>query len=210
MSNTDLRILTYFVVMLLLTALFGIYSTETEKNVEVLAKQNSTLQTDNDNLLKKNSEYESHIIELSEQVYELQAQLERKEAEVQKVDRSGKTVRYKLTDAERDLVECVVTAEAGGESYEGQMLVAQCILNACEIGGIRPAEAIKRYVYAKGRPEPTDSVVSAVAAVFDKGETVTDEAIIYFYAPGKVKSKFHESQRFICEVGGHRFFAEQG
>ena len=67
------------------------------------------------------------------------------------------------------------------------MLVAQCILNACEIDGIRPAEAVKKYVYAKARPEPSDSVKDAVEAVFDKGETVTDEPIIYFYAPGKVK-----------------------
>lgn len=133
-----------------------------------------------------------------------------REPEAQKTNRSADRPRYNLTDTERDLVERVVMAESGGESYEGQMLVAQCILNACEIDGIRPAKVIKKYVYAKGRPKPTDSVVRAVSAVFDKGETVTDEAIVYFYAPAVVRSEFHEAQIFAIEEGGHRFFAERG
>ena len=159
-----------------------------------LRQDKATLQTDVDNLTKE--------------IEQLKAQ-RGKENEVQKTNRSADRPRYNLTDAERDLVERVVMAESGGESYEGQMLVAQCILNACEIDGIRPAKVIKKYVYAKGRPKPTDSVIRAVSAVFDKGETVTDEPIIYFYAPAMVKSKFHERQRFICEVGGHRFFTER-
>lgn len=48
------------------------------------------------------------------------------------VEPTEPAVRYPLTDAERDVVERVVMAEAGGESFEGQMLVAQCILNAAE------------------------------------------------------------------------------
>lgn len=100
-------------------------------------------------------------------------------------------------------------AESGGESYKGQMLVAQCILNAAEIDGIRPPQVIKKYVYAKSRPEPSDSVKQAVSAVFDKGETVTDEPIVYFYAPARVKSKFHESQKFVLQEGGHKFFAQK-
>ena len=41
-------------------------------------------------------------------------------------------VRFYLSASERDTVERVVMAESGGESFEGQMLVAQCILNAAE------------------------------------------------------------------------------
>lgn len=50
--------------------------------------------------------------------------------------------RYALTDFERDIVERVVMAEAGGESFEGQMLVAQCILNAAEKTGTAPSEVV--------------------------------------------------------------------
>lgn len=122
---------------------------------------------------------------------------------------SAPPLRYELTDDERDTVERVVMAEAGGECYEGQVLVAQCILNAAEKLGQQPSEAVVTLRYAKGRPEPTQSVRDAVAAVFDRGETITDEPILYFYAPARTTSEWHESQIFVIEVGGHRFFAER-
>lgn len=125
------------------------------------------------------------------------------------VEPTEPAVRYPLTDAERDVVERVVMAEAGGESFEGQMLVAQCILNACEKTGTQPSEVVVTFKYAPARPDPTDSVREAVAAVFDAGEFITDEPVMFFYNPAKVTSTWHESQTFVIEVGGHRFFAER-
>ncbi len=118
-------------------------------------------------------------------------------------------VRFYLSASERDTVERVVMAESGGESFEGQMLVAQCILNAAEKHGVDPSEAVVLYSYTKSRPDPTQRVKDAVAAVFDRGETVVDEPILYFYNPALVTSDFHESQIFVIEEGGHRFFAER-
>ena len=69
------------------------------------------------------------------------------------VEPAEPAVRYPLTDAERDVVERVVMAEAGGESFEGQMLVAQCILNAAEKRGVDPSEAVVLYSYTKSRPD---------------------------------------------------------
>lgn len=119
------------------------------------------------------------------------------------------TARYPLSNAERDIVERVVMAEAGGECYEGQMLVAQCILNAAEKTGTEPSEAVATYQYTKARPEPTQSVKDAVKAVFDDGQTITDELVMFFYNPSRVTSTWHESQIFVTEVGGHRFFTEK-
>lgn len=96
--------------------------------------------------------------------------------------------RFELSAAERDVVERVVMAEAGGESFEGQMLVAQCILNACEKTGTQPSEVVVTFKYA---------------------EFITDEPVMFFYNPAKVTSTWHESQTFVIEVGGHRFFAER-
>lgn len=117
------------------------------------------------------------------------------------------TVRYALTAAERDTVERVVMAEAGAEPYEGQIAVAQCILNACERENMRPDEIVVEYQYTDKRPEPTDKVKAAVSAVFDYGETVTDREILYFYAPALCESEWHEAQDYVMTVGGHRFFA---
>ena len=117
--------------------------------------------------------------------------------------------RYSLTADERDLIERVVEAEAAGQPEIGLKAVAQCILIACEDDGIRPAEAIKKYKYAKPRPEAGQATKDAVSAVFDDGETVTDEPIKYFYNPNLVSSQWHESQIYTMTVGGHRFFCER-
>ena len=118
-------------------------------------------------------------------------------------------VRFYLSASERDTVERVVMAEVGGESFEGQMLVAQCILNAAEKEGVQPSEAVVIYSYTSSRPDPTQSVKDAVAAVFDRGEVAIDAPVMYFYNPALVTSNWHESQIFVAEVGGHRFFAER-
>lgn len=118
------------------------------------------------------------------------------------------TVFFELTAEERTMIEQVVSAESRGEPYDGQVAVAQCILNACLKDGIRPEAVLKKYHYTKARVEPTSSVCAAVAAVFDRGEGVTEEPILYFYNPHLCNSEFHESQTFVIEIQNHRFFKE--
>jgi spore germination cell wall hydrolase CwlJ-like protein len=112
---------------------------------------------------------------------------------------------YALTDSERYEIEQVVMAEAGGEAYDGQVAVAQCIRDTAIRDKLRPSEVIVEYKYTPTRKEPTQSVREAVSAVFDDGESVIDTAY-YFYAPALVTSKWHESMEFVAELGGHRFF----
>lgn len=114
---------------------------------------------------------------------------------------------YPLTDEEFYAVCAVVMAESGGEPYEGQVAVAQCIRNACELDGIRPQEAIKNYRYTKPAKNWTESVSKAVNAVFWLGEKAVDEPIRWFYAPALCHSNWHENAlTFAAEIGGHRFF----
>lgn len=118
--------------------------------------------------------------------------------------------RYYLTDYERSIVESVVMAEAGAEPFEGQMAVAQCILNAAEYEDMKPSEIVTYYQYAKTRPEATDEVKRAVSAVFDDGDVTTEEKILYFYAPAISQSSWHEEQDYVMTIGGHRFFTMKG
>lgn len=115
---------------------------------------------------------------------------------------------HPLTDKERDLVERVVMAEAGGEAYVGQLAIAQCILNASQLRGMSPAQVVTALKYSKARPEPSEQVKEAVAAVFDEGVKVFDHEVIYFYAPALVTSTWHESQDYVTTIGCHRFFKE--
>lgn len=121
---------------------------------------------------------------------------------------AGITKRYDLTDAERWEIASVVTAEAVGEPYAGKMAVAQCVLQACEDDGIRPAEALIEYDYSTARPEPCEEALEAVAAVFDFGQVVTKEPIKYFYAPKLTSSDWHESQDYVLTINNHKFFKE--
>lgn len=117
--------------------------------------------------------------------------------------------RYALTDAERDIVERVVMAEAGGEGYDGQRLVAQCILNTAEAMDMRPNEVVTApNQYAAPAEHASEMVMDAVSAVFDDGDMVTDEPIRWFYAPKYVYSAWHESKEFVLEHRAHRFFKE--
>lgn len=119
-------------------------------------------------------------------------------------------IRYPLTEKERAIVEAVVAAESMGEDFDGQCLVAQCILNTAEATGKRPDEVVlEPGQYATPNYEDSYLVSAAVSAVFDYGYQVTDEPIRYFYAPAWGISKWHETKLdFALEHGGHRFFKE--
>ena len=115
---------------------------------------------------------------------------------------------FYLSDYERQVVECMVMGESGAEPYEGQVLVAQCILNACIKEGIQPSRVRTKYQYSGWNKNPSESVKKAVSEVFDDGYKITEEFILYFYAPKYSSGRWHETQKFIIQVGGHKFFAE--
>ena len=119
------------------------------------------------------------------------------------------TPRYALTVSERNLVERVVMAEAGGEGFDGQRLVAQCILNTAEAMDMRPDEVVTApNQYAAPAEHASEMVMDAVSAVFDDGDMVTDEPIRWFYNDKLVYSEWHEGKRFVMYFGNHKFFAE--
>ena len=130
---------------------------------------------------------------------------------------------YPLTDDERYLIECIVTGEAGNQPYEGKIAVANCILNAWLKEQTTLNEVLDKYGYkiwtslekfemecmeAYGNTDLADEVRAAVSQVFDDGDILNEE-ILWFYAPKWMKSgtsEWHESQRFVIEIGNHRFF----
>ena len=146
-------------------------------------------------------------VEIVSKTYGVSAPMSAPKFEIVVEEREAPT-RYYITPDERTLIERVVMGESGNQGTTGEMLVAQCILNACEKDGIRPAEAVKKYQYAGYCEAVTDEVKDAVANVFDAGETITDEPILYFYAFKTTKSAWHESQTLVIEHKDHRFFKE--
>ena len=116
--------------------------------------------------------------------------------------------RYDATADELLTVARVVHSEACGEGFDGQALVAQCILNTAEATGMRPDEVVlAKGQYASPAKEPSEEVYAAVEAVFLQGYTVTDEKIRYFYSPANTYSAWHENNLdYVLTHGGHKFF----
>ena len=119
------------------------------------------------------------------------------------------TPYYPLSDEDRVLVERVVTAESVGQPFEGQMAVAQCILNTAIAKDETPGEVVTapgQYASPADPGRVTGSVRDAVAAVFDHGMCVTHEPIRYFYAPALCESAWHESLEHVKTIADHKFF----
>lgn len=148
-----------------------------------------------------------NVIQPRQDIQEVKAERLVEEA-VEPSEEQTKVFRYPLTDEERVIVQAVVAAEAKGESFDGQCLVAQCILNTAEALNISPASVVLApNQYAPPSYSDGYMVADAVSAVFDNGYTVTNEPIRYFYAPKYCYSAWHEgSLNFVLEHGGHRFF----
>lgn len=120
---------------------------------------------------------------------------------------------FNLTEADRKTIQYIVAGEAKGEPMEGKMAVAQCILNGMVKSNWTAEKVRIEYQYSgwddeleKSNPEAWAEVVEAVSRVFDDGELISDKPILYFYAPKRASSDWHESLNFSCELSNHRFF----
>lgn len=117
------------------------------------------------------------------------------------------TSGYELTEAERMAVECAVMCEAGGEGPEGQMMVAQSILDGTLRNDYDVFDTIYKYqIHSTSYSNVTDEVRESVSRVFDDGQRVTEEKTDLWYNPALVESAWHEQQQYVTTVGSHRFF----
>ena len=113
---------------------------------------------------------------------------------------------------DEDYVLRVLTAEVGNDEALAYC-VTQCLYNACEKYGweYTPAEMLVKYKYTGPADWISDAVRQAYDDIFQCGVTCTTVGdALYFYAPEYMDGKvpWHETQRFIVEVNGVRFFGE--
>ena len=113
---------------------------------------------------------------------------------------------YQISDADRETLWHIVQGEAGGESYDGKLWVATCLLNAMRKNDMSAEEVRVAYQYSGWAETVSDDTKKAVSQVFDFGDA-THDSVLWFYAPKWCDSEWHESQNFVAEIGGHRFFS---
>ena len=124
------------------------------------------------------------------------------------VTHAAKKYDGNISEDEYEFICTIVMAEAGAEPYEGIIAVTQCYLNAMKKENADAYTIHNMYGYAKGKT-PDRNIRTIVYDVLYNGLSVTDEPILYFYAPALTYSAWHESQIFVMEIGGHRFFKER-
>ena len=107
-----------------------------------------------------------------------------------------------------DYVCRVVMAETGGEYNEDLTLaVCQAIMNAATENDWTPEEVCINYQYTSPHPYISDFIQEICDRVFLYGEVYEDSKNAQvFYNPSYGHSSYHESQSFVCEIGGVRFF----
>ena len=113
---------------------------------------------------------------------------------------------YNLSDADRETLWHIVQGEAGGEIYDGKLWVATCLLNAMRKNDMSAEEVRVAYQYSGWSETVSEDTKKAVSQVFDFGDA-THDSVLWFYAPKWCDSAWHESQKFVAEIGGHRFFS---
>ena len=120
-------------------------------------------------------------------------------------DYSYSPSRVSLSSYDRAKLERLVMGEAGSMGYLGCALVAQSIRDAMNRSNTTSIDQIiSQYQYfGSTAMEPNADVQSAVSFIFDSNGSAVQHRVICFYIGS---SSWHETQTFITEVGGVRFF----
>lgn len=120
------------------------------------------------------------------------------------------TTSHKLTADERDLAERIVMAEAGGESYECMLGIAQTIRERSEHWGMTVEDVLTaRAQYAKPyKGTVSDDAKNAVSAVFDYGERAFDAYTTHFH-DDSVNPWWNQSKTKRGEIDGVLFWGAE-
>lgn len=119
---------------------------------------------------------------------------------------------FEISNQDRETIQYIVAGEAGYEPIEGKMAVAQALLNAMKKENCSAKQIRKLYQYSGWKtnlntesPENWAEVKEAVNRVFDEGEFVSENPILFFYAPKYSSGKFHQTLPHDQMIGGHSF-----
>lgn len=196
-SKIGNQILVYGFVVGILILGIGIESWILKSEIE---KTNAKLETN----------YKNKIENLD---YMLNERLLVPDLHTQEIEIENSVPFFELNDEDRMTICYIVAGEAKGEPTEGKMAVAQCLLNAMAKDGLSVSDVRKKYKYSgwddgleNSNPDCWIEVCEAVSRVFDEGEFISENPILFFYAPKYAAGKWHETLEFDTEIGGHRFF----
>ncbi len=110
-----------------------------------------------------------------------------------------------LSSYDRDKLERLVMGEAGTMGYTGAAIVAQAIRDSMVRSNTTSIDRIiSEYQYfGSTNIAPNSDVKAAVSYIFDQDGIAVQHRVMCFYIGS---SAWHETQIFLCELDGVRFF----
>ncbi|MBR1483265.1 MAG: hypothetical protein IJ598_09910 [Ruminococcus sp.] len=125
--------------------------------------------------------------------------------EIDNPDANYSPSQVTFSDYDRAKLERLVMGEAGSMGYTGCALVAQAIRDAMNLSGTSSIdEIISDYgYYGSTSIEPNADVKAAVSYIFDENGSAVQHRVLCFYIGS---SAWHETQNFVVELDGVRFF----
>ena len=111
---------------------------------------------------------------------------------------------YELTMDEREWIATLVAGKAVDRTQTCQQAIATAILNgilSCHEDIGQAVRMQKLY----DQKTPTDATYAAVDAVFERGEVLLDDDVLWFNDVGHA-SDFHDSLVYVCEFDGIAFY----
>ena len=124
---------------------------------------------------------------------------------------SGSFVSGKYTAQEINLLAKVISAEARGESYEGQVAVGAVVLNRVahpsfpdSISGVVYQNGAFSCVYDSNWYQPVSESAKRAAQDAINGWDPSGGAI-YYYNPAKTSNKWIRTRTVVCVIGNHYF-----
>jgi len=145
----------------------------------------------------------------------------RKEAQQKKKSSSSKNSKpakvgsTKISSHERDLLERLVEAEAGGEPYEGKLAVATVVMN--RVNSSQFPNSIHSVIHQKNQFSPvangsikkkaSSDSKRAVKQVIDEGYRSFGPEVVYFLNPKIATNKWIIRNRtYVTTIGNHAFY----
>ena len=113
-----------------------------------------------------------------------------------------------LNDYEYDLAARIVMREFGNGGYKACCLQAQALRDAVLYTGtsVESVYHSYQYDYYSLDYEPNQDCYNAIDFIFEQGGLAVQHRILFMYCPEYATSSWHESQNFVVEYGGVRFF----
>ena len=112
-----------------------------------------------------------------------------------------------LSPEDRQLIAGIIAGEVDPYDEFGCQLLAQTLRdNWLRCGCSSAAEVQSCCQYDGYKPFTTDCIEQAISTIFDNGGSVVEGRVYFMYAPALCQSDWHESQRFVVEHGGVRYF----